>query len=212
MWTIAIFLVVILTIIGEAHAQSSGSGSCLGSINALTLRESQFVTDYTVTRTYVFCPGLVFNIGVLDFNNRLIGISGQEFIQLRPNLHLKCGDSGRRENNCVLAGGDVQVEATDFFGVTLNPTNVRFEGFTFTTTRRYNIWVTKPGDITFVNCAFRVSWKQCVSVDSPGSLWGPPVSLFAVSHDCLRHRTIRVPWLRFIWTTSIPLSQSISFE
>ena len=81
-------------------------------------------------------------------------------IPLRPNLHIKCGLNGSHHNSCVLNGGDVQVDGTTFLENTSTTVqNVLIEGLTFVNAQRYMVWITKPGNVTFRDCVFQVSFK-----------------------------------------------------
>ena len=78
-------------------------------------------------------------------------------IHARPNLIVKCGDDGLRENSCVVKGGSVHVDGTSFFGVGSNTTvhNVTIAGVTFEGATKYSVWITKPGHVVFQDCEFR---------------------------------------------------------
>ena len=132
---------------------------CLYTIEQLIGLE-EGVTDYSVTREYVLCEGRSFVISTVDLNNQLVAINGvvSPFFPVRPNMHVRCGDTGERENNCLLSAGDVQVDGTNFFGVgnDLDLTNVVFEGITFAGASKYSVYATKPGDITFIDCEWKV--------------------------------------------------------
>lgn len=137
-----------------ATAQTSSSSGCFTTINSLALRETG--VDTTERRTHALCANNIFTIGALDFDNQVY--DGQEPIPLRSNLHLKCGFDGLKENNCVVTGGDVQVDGTHFLGVRDSDRldNVTLEGITFVNAGKYMAWLTKPGTVKFVNCEFRV--------------------------------------------------------
>ena len=139
------------------QGQNFTSNGCLYTMAQLNLLE-QGVTDYSTTREYTVCENRVFQIGSLDMNNDLVSGSGDPPFQVRPNLHIRCGDTGARENNCVVMGGDVQVDGTHYIGIgsDLDLTNVIFEGFTFAAATRYSVWATKKGDITFIDCEWKV--------------------------------------------------------
>lgn len=136
-----------------ATAQTSSSSGCFTTINSLALRETG--VDTTERRTHALCANNIFTIGALDFDNQVY--DGQEPIPLRSNLHLKCGFDGLKENNCVVTGGDVQVDGTHFLGVRDSDRldNVTLEGITFVNAGKYMAWLTKPGTVKFVNCEFR---------------------------------------------------------
>jgi len=129
---------------------------CFTTINAMVLRESE-ITNTNEVRTYVFCPRSDFRIGKLDYSKKLY--AGQEMIPLRPNLHMKCGDSGERINQCTARWGDVLVDGTHYYGVGSPDTvldNVVIEGFTFSDAGQHMAWISKAGSITFRDCAFEV--------------------------------------------------------
>ena len=131
---------------------------CIGSTNELIIEESK-VTDLSVTREYVLCEEAVFNVGFLDYYFGQQG-GGSDMIQLRPNLHLKCGASGSRSNNCLVTSGDVQMEGTTFYGAPGDILdNVVITGVTFANARKHTVWINKPGNILFQDCEFRVSGR-----------------------------------------------------
>ena len=131
----------------------------MSTIDALELQESAAGVsdpDYLQSRSYVLCPDKVYAIGSMDTSTNLI-TDGQQFIRVRPNLALKCGEDGKVTNNCIVTGGDVHVDGTTYFGNKVSSvTNITIEGFTFSNAQKYSVWVTKPGDITFVDCVFSV--------------------------------------------------------
>ena len=73
------------------------------------------------------------------------------------NMTIRCGDTGSRDNLCWLNAGDLHVDATPFRGIS-DPSveGVRIEGFVFIGAHKYSTWATKPGDITFSDCEWRV--------------------------------------------------------
>jgi hypothetical protein len=151
--TLAIFLFVLSLEIG-ALAETIG---CLTTTSELSLKESM-VKDLTVTREYILCGNTIYNIGFLDsFGTVLSG--GYDMIQLRPNLHLKCGATGSRENKCLVASGDIQLDGTSLSGVPSNNVdNVVITGLTFLDASQHTVWINKPGNVLFRDCEFRVRW------------------------------------------------------
>lgn len=132
--------------------------SCLTTINSLALLESK-IQNTSTQRTYTLCPLTEFDIGFLDFSYELY--DGQAIIPLRPNLLIKCGDDGSRENRCTIRGGDVQVDGTHLLGISATSLeNVRVQGLTFENATRHAVWVTKAGNVSFEDCEFRV---RCAS-------------------------------------------------
>jgi len=146
-------ILLIITLLSLLTAHVSG---CIGSTNELVVEESM-VTDLSVTREYILCEDTVFSIGSLDFYGKP-ETGGSDIIPLRPNLHLKCGASGSRSNNCLVEAGDVQMEGTTVYGGPGNSLdNVVITGLTFSNAEKHMVWINKPGDIIFQDCEFRVS-------------------------------------------------------
>jgi len=146
-------LVVLLVLLGSVVSSRAQTG-CLGSTNAIAVRENQ-VTDFSLLREYTLCRGTTYEIGTLSANNEFILNSGQAMFPIRSNMYIKCGNGGANEG-CFVSGGDVQVDGTNLFGNDFDSIhNVTFEGFTFQNTQRYGIWATKPGSITFRECTFK---------------------------------------------------------
>ena len=124
------------------------------------------ITDVSVSRRYVLCPATTYRIDRFndvngniantldDFNNT----AGFQYpLILRPNLLVQCGDSGNIDNNCVFAGGDYSVfaEGPPRRGETLH--NVVIKGMRFVDAQRVGALLQQPGDVTFVDCSFKVS-------------------------------------------------------
>lgn len=84
-------------------------------------------------------------------------------IPIRSNMHLRCvaaggGGSGNntQDGGCIIAGGDIQVDGSNLFDTSKDAVeNVLFEGLTFVNASMHNVWINKPGSITFKNCTFR---------------------------------------------------------
>uniref|UniRef100_A0A7R9WU28 Right handed beta helix domain-containing protein n=1 Tax=Craspedostauros australis TaxID=1486917 RepID=A0A7R9WU28_9STRA len=69
---------------------------------------------------------------------------------------IRCGPDGKSSNECVFTGGDYHVDATNFLGMDDDiAENVRFEGLTFEDAKRYSVWASMKGDITFKDCIFQ---------------------------------------------------------
>jgi hypothetical protein len=80
-------------------------------------------------------------------------------------MTIRCGDTGVRDNLCWLWEGDLHVDATPFRGISDNSVEgVRLEGIVFIDARKYSTWATKPGDITFSDCEWRVRRIRRLSV------------------------------------------------
>lgn len=132
---------------------------CIESLEELEYFESQ-ATSYEASRRYILCENTVFEAGYLHpfYGTRL---SSSSMLHLRPNLHIQCGASGGRENNCRIRIGDVQVDGTSLYGVSDDPlTNVVVEGITFIDARKHIVFINKPGDVLFQDCVFQVSGQR----------------------------------------------------
>jgi hypothetical protein len=147
-----------LGIASLASAQSTGA--CVETINDIALRES-LVTDTSLLRTYTLCSQITHTIGTLDLNYDLV--DGQVMLPLRPNMKIQCGVDGKKENNCLITGGDIQVDGTSRFGIGADVPldNIEFQGITFQSSSQYSVWLTRPGSVTFTDCVFRVSSFHC---------------------------------------------------
>jgi hypothetical protein len=129
---------------------------CFESIQGIVDAENS-ISDYSQLRTYVLCPRKIYEIGTLDNSYALQGYNVHPPLPIRPNMHIKCGDTGSRDNLCWIATGDVHVDATKVRGIMETTVeNVVIEGMVFLGAERYSVWASKPGDITFRDCEWRV--------------------------------------------------------
>jgi hypothetical protein len=123
--------------------------------------EESIVTDTTFPRQYIICPRTTYKMATLDFMGNVnedptSGINPP--LPLRPNMTLRCGDGGSKDNECWISGGDLHMDGTatrDINDATLE--GVTIEGFVFIGARKHSLWATKPGSITFRDC----EWKVC---------------------------------------------------
>ena len=134
----------------------SKAQDCLTTTEELAELE-EVVTDYSILREYVFCEHTVFNIGgFVDYFET--AFTGSPMIHLRPNLHIKCGQSGSRANNCLVDGGSIQVDGSMFYGIQNEfLDNVMIQGVTFVSAEKHSVFANKPGNVFFKDCEFRVS-------------------------------------------------------
>jgi len=132
--------------------------SCIDDIEDIYKKEA-LVTDTSIPRLYIVCPRSIYEIGNLDFDGNLIQPkvgSVMPPLPLRPNLTIRCGDNGSRDNTCWLRGGDLQMDGTKVRGIQDDTVeNVKIEGFVFLGAREHSLLANKPGDITFRDCEFR---------------------------------------------------------
>jgi hypothetical protein len=134
------------------------TAKCYSTISQIILAEA-LVKDTNVPRQYVMCANTRNNVVKLDFYNQ-IEDGGQAMIPLRPNMHLKCGDGGQRDSNCVISDGDIMLDGTTQFGVTDTTLDgVVIEGFTFLAPGIYAAELAKPGRVLFRDCVFKVSLR-----------------------------------------------------
>jgi len=137
---------------------STVSQSCIDDFEQIYKKES-FVEDTSFSRLYIVCPRHIYRMGNLDFDGNLVkppvGTVSPP-LPLRPNITIRCGDQGTRDNLCWLRGGDLHMDGTNALGIddeTLE--NVNIEGFTFLEARDHALLANKPGTITFRDCEFR---------------------------------------------------------
>jgi len=132
--------------------------SCIDDFEQIYKREA-LITDTSVPRIYYVCPKHIYDMGNLDFDGNLIQPNVGTVappLPLRPNMTIRCGDQGDRENLCWLRGGDLHMDGTKVLGIeddTLE--NVNIEGFVFIGAREHSLLANKPGSITFRDCEFR---------------------------------------------------------
>jgi hypothetical protein len=128
---------------------------CYSSISQIIIAEAQ-IKDTSKPREYVVCENTRNTVVKVDFYNQ-IESGGQAMIPLRPNMHLKCGDGGRRDGNCIISDGDIMLDGTSQWGVLdTSLDGVIIEGFTFLAPGLYAAELTKPGRVLFRDCIFKV--------------------------------------------------------
>lgn len=156
---LAVFLVTVLSLVRYSYGGSAFPG-CIETIDDLEFIESR--SDTSRQRIYSLCENRDYRIGILEGDDNVLK-DGQTYIRARPNLTVRCGN-GSINNNCVIKGGSLHVDATDLLGATEPPTNVVFEGITFESTKGYFFWASWYGDVTFKNCEFRDTTKAIAPV------------------------------------------------
>jgi hypothetical protein len=116
------------------------------------LRRERAVYDSTVFREYILCPDTYF----------LAAGSGEGSGPILPrrNTAYKCGVDGKSSNNCIITKGHIHLISADVYW---DPSqyeihsNVTISGITFESGNFGTVVLQNPGDITFVDCIFRVS-------------------------------------------------------
>lgn len=158
MWTTATILLFCWTMCHSWHT-ALGQTNCYGNMNTISLREGLLsASDLLQVRLYTLCSG-TYTIGTLNYDNELS--NGQDMLPLRSNMHIQCGDTGSRDNLCIINGGDVQADGTNLYSVPDGTVdNVILEGLTFTGSMKHMVWINKPGDVLFKDCEFRVRKRR----------------------------------------------------
>ena len=160
------FLIFVVTTI---HAQG-----CIKDFQEIQDRETKVVNSIN-PRRYIVCANTIINIGDLDFNNNLripkpfkkdsnaTNDATTVFnppLPLRPNMNIRCGDDGSKNNQCVITGGHLQIDGTSTRGITDSTVNnIIIEGFIFEGATKSSMLVDKPGNLLFRNCEWRVRYN-----------------------------------------------------
>lgn len=145
---------------------------CYSNLTVLTEIEER--QDPFTFREYILCPNTVFKLGFTrDF---VCCVDGMTPIIPRSNSHYKCGEDGSIENNCTLVGGESGVLSTPaVFDEVVS--DVTIQGIHFER-QTVGVLLASPGDITFIDCEFSVSWNRSrVIVRNP-----PSSSLTVIRH------------------------------
>ena len=106
--------------------------------------------------TYILCPNNIYQIGTFDPTTFKIE-NGSQPIYTRSNSIYQCGEDGKASNNCIITGGEYQVFHEYISYGRENKVNVVMKGLTFEDANGGGLIIGAPGDISFVNCVFRVS-------------------------------------------------------
>ena len=136
-------------------------------VSAQTMSEECFTSTFEifqamelqnpfVEETYIICPNTIIDIGFLDDNNGCC-VNGDYPLYVRSRSTVKCGEDGKASNNCVLRGGNSQLLATNSLFQENLLQGVRVMGITFEAAEFVSAALAARGDITFVDCVWRVS-------------------------------------------------------
>ena len=138
------FIQLVLLVFITSQRHYCVAQNCINNLNQIADNEKNVNTNQQ--RTYHLCPNTNYDMAKIDFHNEFV--RGQKPISAQPNLRVVCGNDGRLQDNCVLRGGDLHIDATDLYGRRKRAANVYFEGITFADTERYMVWGNKPGKMT----------------------------------------------------------------
>ena len=83
--------------------------------------------------------------------------NGFEPFYTRSNSIYQCGEDGKASNNCIITGGGYHVNHLYVSYGRENKVNVVMKGLTFEDANDGGLIIAAPGDISFVDCVFRVS-------------------------------------------------------
>ena len=140
-------------------------------------------------KRFVICPGTIMDIGFLVPG---VGLDqGQAPMIARSNTEYLCGEDGKSENNCVLRGGDFGMIAVPvFFREDREVNNVKVSGFTFKGQVQYGAFLAMPGDVSFLDCIFRVRSRsmifRSIYAFPNGPLLSLPKGFFQFWTNCIK--------------------------
>jgi hypothetical protein len=152
----AVLLLVGLLGLSRGYCARSLSEECLASLDRIIEAEQAVEDDGAGTRTYVLCPNTTFAVADA-FNQDGSPSEGQFPLNIaRSNIIVLCGMDGSSANNCVLTGGMEQLIFGDLFKSNNSVTNALVRGLTFTQAKTRNIVVRNNGQLSLVDCIFKV--------------------------------------------------------
>ena len=134
------------------------TGDCYD--NTTILYEIMLRADFFVDKEYILCPNQVYQIGNTDTNGNCC--EGGDRLLVAPSRSiLKCGQDGRSINNCIVRGGNIQFNfGGGVFGVDIL-TDVTLMGLTFEENDFFSVNAISKGDLTFIDCVWRVRIYCC---------------------------------------------------
>jgi hypothetical protein len=122
--------------------------------NLTVLYEDQKDDNVFEEKTYTLCPNTTFNIGFSDALGNCC-FDGQSFFNVRKNTRTQCGEDGKSSNNCLVIGGETHILYLDLIKDE-DGANVEFAGITFEAAGLVTMFLANAGDISFLDCIFRV--------------------------------------------------------
>ena len=138
----------------QAPHQPHSDGGCLLSLDTIYNIERDLIdASASNTRTYILCPDTTYELGSAG-----TAVSSLPVVINRPNMRVLCGFDGKRENNCVISGGETQLVVFNEFGLSLSDNdvnNVQIRGITFQMAEKVNVVVALAGNIKLIDCVFQ---------------------------------------------------------
>jgi hypothetical protein len=132
--------------------ENQAPGACYSNLTVLF--QDQLDDDQFVQKTYTLCPNTTFDMGYSDSTGDCC-FGGQIYLSARKNTRFQCGEDGKLENNCLVRGGETHVVYVDLINDE-DGDNVEFAGITFEDAKLVTLFLGNAGDITFIDCLFKV--------------------------------------------------------
>lgn len=149
--------------------------------NTTVLFQAMLRANSFIQSTYIMCPNSRILIGTDDENNECC-IDGDFSIFPRARSTVMCGADGKPSNNCTLVGGNVQVFFVGgFYGDAIS-SDITIMGMTFEDSDFVSLAAAGRGDLTFVDCIWRVGSTRCVRTKSNFAIL---VQRFSSTCDCV---------------------------
>lgn len=124
--------------------------SNLTEIENLVSLKSPFTVE-----TFILCPDTTYTMGSFDPITN-VNVDGWKPIFTRANSIFQCGEDGKSSNNCVISGGNFQMMHEVITFNWESKDNVVVKGITFEDATSGGVLLAASGDITFIDCIFRV--------------------------------------------------------
>jgi hypothetical protein len=140
--------------------ENQSPGACYSNLTTLFI--DQLDDDQFVQKTYTLCPNTTFNMGFSDSNGDCC-FDGMIYLSARKNTRFQCGEDGKLENNCLITGGETHVVYVDLINDE-DGDNVVFSGITFQDAKLVTLFLGNAGDISFIDCVFKVRKYLCPCV------------------------------------------------
>ena len=134
----------------------------------LDVLDQWVATKAFLTEDFVLCPNTYFQVGTQTGPREPCCANGSAPLTFRQNSRFLCGKDGKSSNNCILKGGQFQAISTVRTFGKEKKLNVRVEGLTFEDGGNAGVLLAAGGDVTFVDCVFRVSLPNRNRVLSTG--------------------------------------------